>query len=191
MNGNKTEEPKTVYIEYESSYIEICPYCREKSLEIREVVHQQPYLRKTLIISKNCKKCGFKKTEMLPLNPRKRRIIAFKMIKKEDLYVKILRTSTATIFLPELGAVIDPGIDAPYFITNVEGLLSRIEDALERIRVLEISQESEYEITKLKKIIKKIKEGKHSLTIIIDDPIGLSDILAPSGKVIREYVEGY
>lgn len=106
------------------------------------------------------------------------------------MHVKILRTSTATVLLPELGAVIDPGIDAPYFITNVEGLLSRIEDALERIRVLKISQEGEGEIVKIKRLIREIKEGRRGLTIIIDDPTGLSDIFAPPGKVIREYVEG-
>jgi len=187
---NKNAELKTVYVEHESSYIEVCPYCREKSLEIREVVHRQPYLGRTLIVSRNCKKCGFKKTEIVPLNPRKRRIVAFKMSGREDLYVKILRTSTATVLLPELGAAIDPGVDAPYFVTNIEGLLSRIEDALERIRVLEISQEGESEIVKIKRLIREIKEGRRSLTIIIDDPIGLSDIFAPPGKVIREYVEG-
>ncbi len=183
-------ESKTVYVEHEASYIETCPICGKKALEVREAVHLQPYLGRTLIVSRLCKNCGYKRAEMVPLNPKKRKIVVFKVSSEEDLYARIVRTGTATIYIPELEAVIDPGVDAPFFVTNVEGLLGRIEDAVERIKVLEGGGETVSRVEELKRLIERFKRGEGELTIVIDDPIGLSDVIASAGKVIREHVGG-
>ena len=103
-----------------------------------------------------------------------------------------MRTSTATIYIPELGAVIEPGVDAPIFITNIEGILSRIEDAIDRIRVLEDNKTNDEEVARIREYIAKVKQKGGELTIIIDDPTGLSKIIAKesAGKIVIEYVEG-
>ncbi|MCD6459007.1 MAG: ZPR1 zinc finger domain-containing protein [Thermoproteales archaeon] len=183
---------ETIFVEYKNTYTEICPMCGDKTFKINEVIHLQPHLGRTLIVSKLCEKCGYKKTEIIPLEIKKRKIIVYKATEKKDLYSKIVRTSTATIYIPELGAVIEPGVDAPVFITNIEGILSRIEDAIDRIRVLEDNRTNDEEVTRIREYIAKVKQKGGELTIIIDDPTGLSKIIAKesAGKIVIEYVEG-
>jgi len=48
----------------------------------------------------------------------------------EDLKIHVVRGNTATIVVPELGVSIHPGLNNEGFISNVEGVLTRIEDIL-------------------------------------------------------------
>jgi len=186
-------EKATVYVEYEASYIEVCPYCNKRTLVVREAVHSEPHIGRALLVSRKCTSCGYRRSEVIPLERKKRKIVAYRASGAEGLYAKVVRSSTALVYIPELGATIDPGVDAPLFVTNIEGLLRRVEDAAVSMRVLALDEETRKRADAVIKAVRECREGKREITVIIDDPAGLSSILPPKEKrgcVIEEYPEG-
>ncbi|RLE69960.1 MAG: hypothetical protein DRJ43_03065, partial [Thermoprotei archaeon] len=106
-----------------------------------------------------------------------------------DLYARIIRSNVASIEIPELGVSISPGAIAPLMITNVEGLLYMVLEAIKSLQVLGEGGSGEALDT-----VKRLLERGGRFTLILDDPMGLSSIEPPggvsSGKVIVEVVEG-
>lgn len=191
MSGS--DEKATVYVEYEASYVEACPYCSEKTLVVREAVHSEPHIGRVLLVSRKCENCGYRRSEAVPLERKKRKIVAYRASGARGLYAKVVRSNTALVYIPELGATIDPGVDAPLFVTNIEGLLRRIEDAAISMKVLAVDEETRRRADDAIRAIRECREGKREITIVIDDPTGLSSISPPEeerGRVIEEYPEG-
>ncbi|RLF02707.1 MAG: hypothetical protein DRJ59_02850 [Thermoprotei archaeon] len=157
-------------------YVEICPYCRKKSLVVRSLIYEIPYVGKALLFSKKCYHCGYSHADILPLEIREPIRIRFKVKKEDDLCVKIIRSPFATIRVPELGVDMTPGPLAPMFYTNVEGLLERLEDLGETFKALALSEEDKRRAEKYLERVKKIK-SELDFTIEIEDPYGLSTII--------------
>ena len=181
------EKRITVYASWESSFIEECPFCGSKSMRVREVEYDLPEIGKVLLVSYKCEKCGYRKSDLVPLARRGRVRAYLRVSCRNDLYAKVVRSGAASVEIVELGAIIEPGIEAPTFITNVEGLLARFKEAIERIEVLEGISAS-----KAKEVVEKLAKGDMPFTLIIDDPWGVSMIIHPrgEGKVVLEVVEG-
>lgn len=100
---------------------------------------------------------------------------------EEDMYIKIVRSTSGTVIIPELGAKLEPGPLSEAFITNVEGLLNRFVDIL--IQLMHDTPEKREDILDLLKKIGYIRHGRMKATIIIQDPLGNSAII--SDKVER------
>jgi len=105
----------------------------------------------------------------------------FEVQNENDLNVRIIKSSQATIKIPRL-IEITPGPISNGYVTNVEGILSRIKKVIEDQK----NDEDPAVAKKAKNHLKKIQRvlwGRESLTIIIDDPSGNSAIL--SDKAIK------
>ena len=180
-------EKPSQYYEKREEYESICPVCHS-TIKIIETIYQMPKIGWVLIVSFKCNECGFKKTDTLPLQLRNHRRIYLRIEDKADLYTKLVRSSSASIFIPELGVEIRPGPITPFTITNVEGLLHRVLDALKSLEVLgeEVNED-------VRAMFERIIDEGGEITIIIDDPWGISMIepIGPGGgKIIMEEVEG-
>lgn len=162
-----------------------CPFCGGE-LVVTETQYDVPGVGPVLIVNRQCKKCGYKKNEVVPLKSKGHKRVYFHVEKPEDYRVKVIRSPFAKIMIPELGLEMRPGIDAEMFITNVEGIIYIFKDILERMDVLEPSEESK----KMSNILGKILEKQNaSFTLIIDDREGLSSIEAKEkGKLLIEIV---
>ncbi|HDJ96707.1 MAG TPA: ZPR1 zinc finger domain-containing protein, partial [Candidatus Aenigmarchaeota archaeon] len=106
---------------------------------------------------------------------------SLKVKKAEDLKIRVVRSSSGTIEIPEFGVKIEPGPQAQGYVTNVEGILLRIEEVLiDQIKVLKGKRKR-----KAKEVLEKVKKargGKFNFTLIIKDPLGNSVIVSKKAR---------
>jgi len=183
----KTEEPKALNV-----LTTRCPICGNRTLQIKETEYYVPYLGKALLVSRYCTSCHYRKSEIVPLEPKRHQRIYVRITSEDDFKVKIVRTSTTSIEIPEHGIYIYPGIDAPFFITNVEGILQRFYDAARRIAILSQNKEERIASMLFLEKIDKLRKDPSPFTLILDDPAGLAKVIGSKKLkfILVEDVEG-
>jgi zinc finger protein len=102
----------------------------------------------------------------------------FKVKSKKDLNVRVIKSSTGTIELPELGIIIEPGSFSEAFVTNIEGIFVRAAEVIKQADRFSDNESKKEIAEKLLKRIEKIREGNGEATIIIKDPMGNSSIVS-------------
>jgi zinc finger protein len=167
---------------------ETCPICGKKTLGQKAFLYKEPRSMDELIFFVTlCAECNFKKTEVMPLAPSSHvttnhHVISIKT--QDDLETKIYRASTGSIEIPELEIKLEPGIQADFFITNIERILLKFKDSCQFML-----QDAEEEPTRLilEKRIKEIDEcisGKREFTVVLDDPEGFSYVLPVTDQIL-------
>jgi zinc finger protein len=106
-----------------------CPYCNTE-IEYIYQTENIPYFSDILIISANCSSCGYKYVDTQLLTDKEPVRYEVVINSGEDLSIRIVRSMSASIEIPELGVRIDPGPACQGFVSNVEGVLDRIEQIL-------------------------------------------------------------
>lgn len=164
-----------------------CPVC---ATEIQYLYQTEniPYFSEILIISARCPSCGYRLADTgLLRNTEPSRWEIF-IDSPDDLMVRVIRSMNGIIRIPELGVRIDPGPACEGFVSNIEGVLNRVESVVEN---LEHWAESEEERDRARCIliqITQIREGQLPATLIIDDLTGNSAIISDKARVCR--IEG-
>jgi zinc finger protein len=132
----------------------------------------------------SCRKCGYKHTDVLSLEKREPTIVKAKIRSPADLDIKVVKSGTATIKIPEFGATITPGPYSEGFISNVEGVLDRVEDAL----IFMLSSVDDKCLKKGERIRKQIQMSKEKphFTLILEDPLGSSALVASDSSKIQK-----
>jgi zinc finger protein len=105
----------------------------------------------------------------------------FRTTTQEDLTVRVVRSMSASIEIPELGVRIDPGPTCQGFVSNIEGVLDRIVHAIGSAIVDGDAEERERARLLLKKI-SRVKCGELPVTFILEDPTGNSAIVSDSAE---------
>lgn len=162
-----------------------CPCCNT-DIEYLYKTENIPYFSDILIISAVCPSCGFKfvDTQLLKHGEPARYTMAVDA--EDDLAVRVVRSMSASIEIPELGVRIDPGPQCQGFVSNVEGVLDRIEEVVKGALRWGTDVEKENAAALLLDIA-KVKAGTFPITLIVEDPNGNSGI--ESGKVVKESYE--
>jgi zinc finger protein len=164
-----------------------CPLCNEKRLKVSMYQYKMPLVGPVVLITGKCGSCGYKFVDVRTLESKGKQRIEFKVENEQDLNTLILRSSSATLIIPELNAEISPGPISQGFLTTVEGVLQRFKNIISFL-CKDIKNEKErIECEERLKMLEEMLQGKRKFTIIIEDPEGLSRIA--SNKVI-EYLEG-
>jgi zinc finger protein len=143
--------------------------------------HEIPFFGGVMESVAHCSSCGYRHTDVMVLEENEPVRYILK-IDKENISTRVVKSGRATIKIPELGIEITPGIESEGYISNVEGVLVRIEDVLTMIK--KWKKEKAYKADELLEKIKRVKEGKAKITLIIEDPSGNSAII--SEKALRE-----
>ena len=159
-----------------------CPCCNT-DIEYLYKTENIPYFSDILIISAVCPSCGYKyvDTQLLKQGEPARYTVAIET--EEDLAVRVVRSMSASIEIPELGVRIDPGPACEGFISNMEGVLDRIETVV--TGALNWGNEVEREnAAALLADIARVKAGTFPVTLILEDPSGNSGIIAE--KTVKE-----
>lgn len=153
-----------------------CPVCG-KEIKIVTATYETPYFDKIIITTINCE-CGFKHADsfIAEIKDPTRVIVE---INENTLFSKVIRSTSGTIRIPELGLTLEPGPASQAFITNIEGILMRFEDAVETAKRwnsddLEKVERCEFILSKLR----AARDGKETLTLIIEDPFGNSTVIS-------------
>jgi zinc finger protein len=155
---------------------ETCPVCAKKELTLTEADDDIPYFGKVFIFGMRCGACGYNKSDIEAAEQKPPVKQTFEVKSKEDLNVRIVRSSEATIKIPHVGSM-EPGAAAEGFVTNVEGVIERFKKQIESIRD---AAEDEEDRKKAKNMLKKLQRvlwGDETLKITIEDPTGNSGII--------------
>ena len=157
---------------------ETCPICLEKKLTLSEDEMEIPFFGKTFVFSMHCEGCNFHKADIEAAEMKDPCKLTFTIEKEEDMKVRVVKSSEASIKVPQLHMSVTPGPASEGFISNIEGLLNRFEKVIEDER--ESSEEDNAKTTakNLLKKIRKVKWGEMPLKIVIEDPSGNSAIIS-------------
>ncbi len=151
-----------------------CPCCNT-DIEYLYKTENIPYFSDILIISAICPECGYKfvDTQLLKHDPPARYTLPVSSV--DDLSVRVVRSMSASIEIPELGVRIDPGPVSQGFVSNVEGVLDRIEQVVKGALQWGNEVEKENAAALLADIV-RVKAGTFPITLILEDPDGNSGI---------------
>jgi zinc finger protein len=151
-----------------------CPCCNTQ-IEFLYKTENIPYFSDILIISAICPECGYKfvDTQLLKHGEPARYTVAIDS--EDDLSVRVVRSMSASIEIPELGIRIDPGPVSQGFVSNVEGVLDRIEEVVKGALRWGNEVEKENAVALLADIV-RVKAGTFPVTLILEDPCGNSGI---------------
>ena len=164
-----------------------CPICGEKKCTLREEETDVPYFGKTFIFSMTCEGCGYKKADIEAAEQKEPCRYTMEVSEEKDMNARIVKSSEGTVKIPHI-MTIESGPESEGYITNVEGLLTKVK------KVLESSYEAEEEDdnkNKLKNMIKKVNKVlacHESIKITIEDPTGNSAII--SEKAVKTGMKG-
>ncbi len=153
-----------------------CPCCNTE-IQYLYKTENIPYFSDILIISAICDSCGYKfvDTQLLKHGEPARYTVAINT--EDDLAIRVIRSMGATIEIPEIGVHISPGPTCQGFVSNVEGVLDRIEQVVKGAFQWGTDQEKENATALLADIV-RIKAGTFPVTLILEDPDGNSGIVS-------------
>jgi zinc finger protein len=157
-----------------------CPVCRAE-VPVVTKVENIPYFGEVMLTSVSCE-CGFKHADYIILGV-KEPVRYVLQVNPSTLFSRVIRSTSGTIRIPELGVDIEPGPASQAFITNVEGVFYRIKSVLEMVT----RWGEEDKTKKAKELLNTIEEilaGRMKATLIIEDPFGNSAIIGD--RVERE-----
>ena len=159
-----------------------CPLCNEKSLILTEREMEVPYFGKVYLFSMTCNNCKYHKADVESSERKEPVKFEFEISSEEDMKVRIVKSSEATVKLPHL-ASITPGPASQGYVTNVEGILRRVKYQIESAKETAEDEEEKVKAENLLKKITRITWGQEKQKLIIEDPSGNSAII--SDKAIK------
>lgn len=157
-----------------------CPMCHDDdNLRMMAHVDEIPYFGEHTQVTVLCHGCGWRQTDFIPAEGRKPGGWTFEIESEDDLSVRVVRSSSCTVCIPELDLEVNPGSASTGFVTNMEGLLVRFIDIVKMVSKSIGDDEPENQqilLGMLHRLHHAGREGK-ALKIELLDPHGLSQIL--------------
>ena len=151
-----------------------CPFCSKKTLALVEDQKDIPYFGKVYLFSMNCSSCKYNKADVESA---------------KDMGVRIVKSSTATVKMPQLRLSVTPGPASIGYISNIEGVITRFEDVIKQEKEDSEDLEAKKKCKNLLKKLWKIKLGDVKTKIVIEDPYGNSAIVSNKAKVEKLQVK--
>lgn len=144
-----------------------------------------PHFGEAMIIAGLCC-CGFRHSDTILLSQREPARHSLEVTCPEDLNARVIRSSSGTIRVPELGIDVEPGPASEAYISNIEGVLDRIKGvvvfaarAARQSGDVAGSCRGDEILCNMDMALK----GQFRLTVVIEDPLGNSAIA--SEKAVR------
>jgi len=170
-----------------------CPGCGNTSLVNTMETLDVPYFPDLFSTVLTCENCGFRHVDFINTKMGRPLRHRLKISSPDDLSIRIVRSTSATIKVPELGTIIEPGPASEGFISNTEGVLNRIRDIIESAKLRAEDQKTQIKADELLKKIDRIISGEESAYLILEDPFGNSAIIskdAEEEELSEEEVKG-
>ena len=167
-----------------------CPQClKDDALMMLAMSSEIPYFGEHTQITVICESCGWKHTDFIPSDGEKPGYSSLVVDNSEKCSARVVRSSSGTIRIPHLDLEVSPGGSSSGFVSNIEGVINRFEDAIgsiirgnsDDVEVLEASLE-------LLENLKKMRAGNSDFHIEILDPRGRSQIIHDDA-IIRNLME--
>lgn len=153
-----------------------CPVCNSE-IEYLYQTENIPFFSDILLMTASCE-CGYRLVDTIILGAGDPVRYTLAVESPEDLEVKVVRSTTGTIEIPELGIKVEPGPICEAFISNVEGVLYRFESVVDRVLSWAEDEQRDRAIA-LKAKIDDARDLAFPFTLILEDPDGNSAIISP------------
>ena len=154
-----------------------CPLC-SSSINITWQPDDIPFFGEVMYTSAHCK-CGFGYADTFILTQREPARFTYKVQSSNDMNVRVIRSTSGTIRIPELEINVEPGPASESYISNIEGVLCRIENVLGMVsRWEDEPPETTQRAHEMLKLLEMVKKGEMEVTLIIEDPLGNSAIVS-------------
>ena len=172
----------------ESNIEQPCPICHSQAgltltVHTSEIAYFGEHTEMTLV----CDECGWRRTDFIPSEGKKPSVWSLTVNSAEQMSTRVVRSSSCTVRVVELGLEVEPGDNASGYISNVEGVLKRFEDAIGIILRSAISEGEEGigQVEACQELIgrlSRVREGEDSVELLLLDPMGHSQILSDQAK---------
>jgi zinc finger protein len=157
-----------------------CPLCANV-LTFKFSTDEIPFFGEIMLVSASCT-CGFKYADTISLTEHEAARCEMKF-DSGDFAVRVIRSSSGTVQIPELGVTIEPSSASEAFVSNVEGVLRRVEEIVALATKWSSNDPSKFELgNHLLEMIDKVRRGEEGMTLVIDDPFGNSAIISPRAQ---------
>lgn len=170
--------------DYDEITGETCPICGEKTLTLMETSREIPFFGVCYIFSMDCSSCKYHKADVESEEDRGKVQYTFTIESEEDLKVRVIKSSNASVKLGSLGTI-ESGEAANGYISNIEGILKRMQRQIEHVRDAASAEGDKATAKKAKNHLKKITRvlwGQEPLKIILKDPTGNSAIVSDKAE---------
>ena len=167
-----------------------CPQClKEDALTMLSMSSEIPYFGEHTQITVICESCGWKHTDFIPSDGEKPGYSSLVVDNSEKCSARVVRSSSGTIRIPQLELEVSPGGSSSGFVSNVEGVIKRFEDAVGSILRGNADDEKIVQASlELLESLRKMKSGSSNFLIELLDPRGRSQIIH-NDAIIRDLME--
>ena len=161
-----------------------CPLC-QTDLVMNWQRDNIPYFGEILYVSARCQ-CSFRFADTMILSSKEPMRYEMPVETSEDLDARVIRSTSGTIRIPEMGVTIEPGSVSESYVTNIEGVLQRIRDVLMTAsRWVQGDEEKSSRSEELLCMLEAVIQGKRKITVIVEDPLGNSAIISKKVKATK------
>jgi zinc finger protein len=153
-----------------------CPLC-QSDLVMKWQRDNIPYFGEIMYITARCQ-CSFRFTDTMILSSKEPMRYELSVESQEDLNARVIRSTSGTIRIPEMGIAVEPGTSSDSYITNIEGVLQRVQNVL--MTASKWVQEDKEKFARSQELLcmlNEVMESKRKITVIIEDPLGNSAII--------------
>ncbi|MBE6499841.1 MAG: ZPR1 zinc finger domain-containing protein [Methanobrevibacter thaueri] len=162
-----------------------CPACGIEGIAksiMKEI--EIPHFGKVMETTIQCPSCGFKHSDIIALEQNDPAKYVLE-INKNNLSIRVVRSQSATVIIPEIGVKVEPGPKSEGYVTNVEGVLTRFESAVKKALNLFDDAESQENGKNVLNKIQELKNGNGTASLIILDPFGQSNIVSEKVEIFE------
>lgn len=162
-----------------------CPACgvdgvAKSIMKELEIPHFGEVMETTI----QCPSCGFKHSDIIALEQNDPAKYVLE-INKNNLSIRVVRSQSATVIIPEVGIKVEPGPKSEGYVTNVEGVLTRFESAVKKALNLFEDEESQINGKKALNQLQELIKGNGTATLIILDPFGQSNVVSENVEILE------
>lgn len=163
----------------------VCPACETRGMEYNAEQIDLPYLGESLETMLRCHACGYRHVDFVLTETKEPTRHSYAIRTEDDMMVRVVRSASGTIRIPELGIDIEPGVASDAFITNIEGILNRIDRILNQLRNDATDDEMLQRVLAMQETLVALRAGTGpDATLVIEDPFGNSAI-ANDGALVE------
>ncbi|MEM1623366.1 MAG: ZPR1 zinc finger domain-containing protein [Sulfolobales archaeon] len=148
-----------------------CPMCDSYSLKITAHITQVEFFGELILETGRCSNCGYVYRDVYLAEYGEPKRLQVRVSKESGDYL-LVKSSSATVIIPELGIEITPGPAAQGYITTARGILENIVDLLSGM-----CQEGDEECRRKLEELSRALKGEIDFTLILEDPLGRSTIV--------------
>ena len=159
--------------------------CGKQTLALREMRQEIPYFGPVFLFSMTCTTCKYHKSDVEVEKMGEPSRYTLEIDSEEDMKIRVVKSADATVKIPRM-ITITPGSASNGYISNVEGVLTRVKDGIESAK--DMADEDPTAKKKAKAMLKKLTKvmwGQEPLTLIIEDPTGNSAIISEKAKITK------